>query len=85
MKDFKDRNFLRSWISKIVSMLVEKFKFSYYHGTKLPKKKLNLLSKFSILYNLESQFCELLRIQAPPFEKIKRNPLNQVTFRQNYQ
>ena len=28
-------------------------------------------------------FCELLRPRAPPFQKIKRSPLNQVTFRQN--
>jgi hypothetical protein len=42
-----------------------------------------LLSKLSKLHNLESQFSELLRPRAPPFQKIKRNPLNQITFRQN--
>ena len=36
-KDLKNFNFLGSWISKIVSLLVEKFKFSQYYGTKLPK------------------------------------------------
>ena len=41
-----------------------------------------MLSKLSKFHNLESQFSELLRPQAPPFEKIKRSPLNQVTFRQ---
>jgi hypothetical protein len=29
-----------------------------------------LLSKLSKLHNLESQFFELLRPQAPPFQKI---------------
>ena len=42
-----------------------------------------LLSKFSKLHNLESQFFELLRPRAPPFPKIKINPWNQVTFIQN--
>ena len=41
-----------------------------------------LLSKFSKLHNLESQLCELLRLRAPPFQKITINPLNQVTFMQ---
>ena len=41
-----------------------------------------LLSKCSKLHNLETHFCELLRPRAPPFQKIKRNPLNQVTFMQ---
>ena len=67
--------------------ILEKFKFSQYYGTKLPKflqKNYYLLSKFSKLHNLESQFFELLRPRAPPpFKKIKRNPLNQVTFWQN--
>ena len=51
--------------------------------TQIFTKEYHLLSKFSKLHNLESQFCELLRPRAPPFKKIKRNPLNQVTFRQN--
>ena len=38
----------------------------------------HLVSKFSKLHN----FCELLRPRAPPFQKIKRNPLNQITFMQ---
>ena len=46
-------------------------------------KNLNLLSRFLKCHNLESQFCELLRPQAPPFQKIERNPLNLVTFRQD--
>ena len=44
---------------------------------------LNVLGKQkSKLHNLETHFCELLRPHAPPFQKIKRNPLNQVTFMQ---
>ena len=33
-KNFKNFNFLGSWISKIVFILVEKFKFSQYYSTK---------------------------------------------------
>ena len=46
---------------------IYRFKFLQIYSTKLPK-----LSK---LHNLESQFSELLRPPAPPFQKIKRNPL----------
>ena len=45
-------------------------------------KNYYLLTKFSKLHNLESQFFELLRPRAPPFQKIERNLLNLVTFRQ---
>ena len=74
------------WISKIVIMIVEKLKFLQYYSTKLPKflqKIYYLLSKLSKRRNLEPHFFKLLRPRAPPFQKIKRNPLNQVTFRQN--
>ena len=54
-----------------------------YKITQIFAKKYYLLSKSSKLHNLESQFSELLRPQAPPFQKIKRNPLNQITFMQN--
>ena len=50
--------------------------------TQIFTKNYYLLSKFSKLHNLETHFCELLRPRAPPFQKIKRNPLNQVTFMQ---
>ena len=42
---------------------------------------MNFFSKFLKLHNLESQFCELLRPQAPPVQKIEWNPLNLVTFK----
>ena len=82
-KNFQNFNFLGSWISKIVFILVEKLKFSQYSGRhKIPQiftKTYYLLSKFSNNCNSESQFCELPRPWAPPFQKIKRNPLNQTT------
>ena len=55
----------------------------HYKITQIFTKKYYLLSKLSKLHNLESQFSELLRPRAPPFQKIKRNPLNQITFMQN--
>ena len=54
-----------------------------YKITQIYAKNYYLLSNFSKLHNLESQFFELPRPLAPPFQKIKINPLNQVIFRQN--
>ena len=64
-----------SWKIQILTILWHKI-------TQIFTKKYYLLSKFSKLHNLETHFCELLRPRAPPFQKIKRNPLNQVTFMQ---
>ena len=64
-----------SWKIQILTILRHKI-------TQIFTKKYYLLSKFSKLHNLETHFCELLRPRAPPFQKIKRNPLNQVTFMQ---
>jgi len=64
-----------SWKSQILTIL-------WYKITQFSTRNSYFLSKFSKIYNLESQFCELLRPWAPPFQKIKRSPLNQVTFRQ---
>jgi hypothetical protein len=65
--NFKNCVFI-SWKIQILTILRHKitqiFTINYY-----------LLFKFSKLHNLESQFCELLRPQAPLFQKIKRNPL----------
>ena len=48
------------------------FKFSQYYGTKvLISRNLNLDAKFLKCHNLESQFGELLRPQAPLFQKVK--------------
>ena len=55
-----------------------------YQSTHIYARNLNLLSKFLKCHNLESQFCELLRPQTHPFQKIERNPLNLVTFRQAF-
>jgi hypothetical protein len=59
------------------------FTILWYQSIHVYAKNLNLLYKILKRRNLESQFCELLRPQAPPFQKIERNPLNLVTFRQN--
>ena len=60
----------------ICILLVKNFKFSqyylWYQTTHIYAKKLNLLSRVSKRHKLESQFCELLRPQAPPFQKIER-------------
>ena len=50
--------------------------------TQIFTERYYLLSKFSKLHNLETRFCELLKPRAPPFQKIRRNPLNQVTLMQ---
>ena len=67
-------------------ILVEKFKFSQYYGTKPLKflqKDIICFLNFEKLHNLKTHFCELLRPRAPRFQKIKRNPLNQVIFCKN--
>ena len=64
-------------------MIVQIFKFSQYYSTKLPKFLQKIIICFSKLHNLTSQFFELLRPRAPSLQKIKRNPLSQVTFRPN--
>ena len=69
------KNCVYSWKIQILTILQHKI-------TQIFTKKYYLLSKFSKLHNLETHFCELLRPRAPPFQKIKRNPLNQVTFMQ---
>ena len=56
----------------------------WYKSSHIFARNLNFLSKFLKLHNLESQFCELLRPQAPPVQKIEWNPLNLVTFKQNW-
>ena len=55
----------------------------WYQSSHIFANNLNFFSKFLTLHNLESQFCELLRPQAPPFQKVECNPLNLVTFKQN--
>ena len=65
-----------SWKIQILTILHCKI-------TQIFTKNYYLLSKFSKFHNLESHFFELLTSRAPPFQKINRNPLNQVTFRQN--
>ena len=40
-----------------------------YQSSHILVRNLNFLSKFLKLHNLESQFCELLRPQAPPVQK----------------
>ena len=64
-----------SWKIQVLTILRHKI-------TQIFTKIYYLLSKFSKLHNLESHFCELLRPRAPPFQKIKRNPLNLVIFMQ---
>ena len=54
-----------------------------YKITQIFTNKYYLLSKLSKLNNLESQISGLLRPRAPPFQKINRNPVNQITFMQN--
>ena len=39
---------------------------SWYQSSHIFARHLNFLSKFLKLHNIESQFCELLRPQAPP-------------------
>ena len=55
-----------SWKIQILTILWHKI-------TQIVTKKYYLLSKFSKLHNLETNFCELLRHRAPPFQKIKWN------------
>ena len=66
-----------------ISQKFQVFTILWYQSTRIYARNLNLLSKFLKRHNIESQFCELLRPQAPPYQKIKRNPLKLVTFRQN--
>ena len=61
-----------SWKIQILTILRHKV-------TQIFTKKIFLLSKFSKLHNLETHFCEFLRLLAPPFQKIKWNPWNLVT------
>jgi hypothetical protein len=70
------KNCVYSWKIQILTILQHKITFKIF------SKKYYLLSKFPKLHNLETQFCELLRPRAHPFQKIKRNPLNLVTFMQ---
>ena len=65
-------NFL---ICIFISQKFQVFTTLWYQSTHIYAKILNLLSRFLKRHNLESQFCELLRPQAPPFQKIERNPL----------
>ena len=61
-----------SWKIKILTKLQHKI-------TQIYTKRYHLPSKFSKLQNLEANFCELLRLRAPPFQKIFQNPWNLVT------
>ena len=72
-------NFL---ICTFISQKFQVFTILWYQSTHIYARNLNLLAKFLKRLNLESQFFELLRPRAPPFQKIERNLLNLVTFRQ---
>ena len=61
-------------MSLVVLSLVKKLKvliILWYQSSHIFARNLNFLSKFSKLHNLESQFFELLRPQAPPIQKIE--------------
>jgi hypothetical protein len=70
---------LKIYFSRVMNFLgcifiSQKFKNSY--NIMVPKypyfaRNLNFLPKFLKLHNLKSQFCELLRPQALPFQKIE--------------
>ena len=72
----------------VPSKLFSKILYCCFDPLKLFSKTVtcdDLSNRYNTIYklqNLESQFCELLRPCAPPFQKIKRISLNLVTFMQ---
>ena len=65
-KSLKKLKFWGHEFLKLYFFLVKNFKLSSH----IFANNLNFVSKLLKLRNPESQFCELLRPQAPPFQKV---------------
>ena len=54
-----------------ISQKFQVFTILWYQSSLIIARNLIFLSKFLKFHNLESQFCEFLRPQAPPVQKIE--------------